>query len=60
MILTADSDKLGLNIGIRLKNRQTGNFSKIGFSSDMVLVAIIVIYDPELVVSEVFNVIGVP
>ena len=31
VILTADSDKLGLNIGIRLKNRQTGNFSKSRF-----------------------------
>ena len=31
VVLTADYDKLGLNIDIRLKNRQTGNFSKSRF-----------------------------
>ena len=31
VILTADSNTLGLNIGARLKNRQTGNLSKSRF-----------------------------
>ena len=47
VVLNADSDKLGQNIGIWTENRQTGDFWKVGFLSDMILVAKIVIYDPE-------------
>ena len=60
VILTAESDKLSLETLIRLKNQKPVIFLKAGFSSDIVLVAIIVISDPKLVVSQVLSVNRVP
>ena len=59
MVLTTDSDKLGLGIGLELKNRLTGNFQKniekSVFSSDMISVVKIVFKSPELMVSEILG-----
>ena len=61
VVLIADSHKFCLNIGSRSKNRQNRKllniFRKVGFLSDMILVVKIVIFDPELVVSEILGVI---